>query len=61
MNEEEFGSIKLLKLKYRTREQIIQTFSRIDSAQKLGRPTLICENFKTLRKVFLNHAECFEI
>ena len=29
--------------------------------QKLGPPFLICRNFKTLRRVLLNHAECIEI
>ena len=61
MNEEEIVSIKLLKLKYRTGDQIIQTFWKIGSPQKLGRPSLICRNFKTLQKVLLNHAECIEI
>ena len=31
-------------------DQIIQTFSRIDSPKKLGRISLIWRNFKTLRK-----------
>ena len=29
--------------------------------QELGPPSLICRNFKTLRKVVLNHAEYIEI
>ena len=58
MNEDEFGSRKLLKLKYRRGDQIIQTFCKIGSPQKLGPPSLICRYFKTLRKVLLNHAEC---
>ena len=61
INGDEFGSIKLLKLKYRRGDQIIQTFCKIGSPQKLGAPSLICRNFKTLRKVLLNHAECIEI
>ena len=61
MNDKEFGFRKLLKLKYRTRDQIIQTFCKIGSPQKLGPPSLICRNFKTLKKVLLNHAECIEI
>ena len=61
MNDDEFGSIKLLKLKYRRGDQIIQTFCKIGSPQKLGPPSLICRNFKTLKKVLLNHAECIEI
>ena len=61
MNDGEFGSRKLLKLKYRRGDQIIQTFCKIGSPQKLGPPSLICRNFKTLRKVFLIHAEWTEI
>ena len=36
MNDEEFGSIELLRLKYRRGDQIIQTFCKIGSRQKLG-------------------------
>ena len=36
MNDEEFGSIKLLKLKYRRGDQIIHTFCKIGSLLKLG-------------------------
>ena len=36
MNDYEFGSMKLLKLKYRRRDQIIQNFCKIGSPQKLG-------------------------
>ena len=54
MNDIEFGSVKLLRLKYRREDQIIQTFCKIGSPQKLGPPSLICRNFKTLRKVVLN-------
>ena len=61
MNDEEFGSIKLLKLKYRRGDQIIQTFSKIGSTQKLGPHSLISRNFKTLRKVLLNQAESIEM
>ena len=61
MNDEEFGSKKLLKLKYRRGDQIIQTFCKIGSPQKLGPPSLICRNFRTLRKVLLNHAEYIEM
>ena len=57
MNDEEFGSIELLKLKYRRWDQIIQTFCKIGSPQNLGVPFLISRNFKILRKVLLNHAE----
>ena len=58
MNDKEIVSIKLLKLKYRRGDQIIQTFCKIGSPQKLGPPSLICRNFKTLQKVLLNHEEC---
>ena len=50
MNDREFGSIKFLKLKYRRVDQIIQTFCRIGSPQKLSPPSLICRNFKSLTK-----------
>ena len=29
--------------------------------KKLGRPSLISRNFKILKRVLLNHAECIEI
>ena len=61
INDEEFGSIKLLKLKYRKGDQIIQTFCKIGSPKKLGPPSLIWGNFRTLRKVLLNHAEYIEM
>ena len=57
MNDGEFGSIELLRLKYRSGDQIIQTFCEIGSTQKLGPPSLICTNLKTLRKAFHIHAE----
>ena len=58
MNDEEFGSIKFLKLKYRRVDQIIETFWRIGSPQKLGAPSfveisrapLFCRNLKSLTK-----------
>ena len=57
INDQDSRSIKLLNLKYRRVEQIIQTFSKISSSEKWGSSFLICRNFKTLRKVLLNHAE----
>ena len=33
MNDEEFGSLKFLKLKYRRGDQLIQPFCRIGSAE----------------------------
>ena len=61
INCEEFESKKLLKFKYRRGDQIIQTFCKIGSHQKLDPPSLICRNFKTVRKSFLIHAEWTEI
>ena len=42
-------------------DQIIQTFCKIDSPQKLGPLSLICKYLKTMRKVLLHHAECIKI
>ena len=61
MSDDEFASIKLLKWKYSREDQIIQSFCKICSSQKLGPPSLICRNFKTLSKVLLNHAEQIEM
>ena len=61
MNGEEFRSLKLLKLKYGTGDKIIQTFCKFASTKKLDPPSLVCRNYKTLRKVFLNHAECIDL
>ena len=60
MNDEEFCSLKFVKLKYRRGDQIIQSFCRIASPKKLGPPSLICGNCKSMRKVLLNHPECIE-
>ena len=60
MNYEEFWSKKLLKLKNRRADQIIQTFCKIGSSQKLDPPSLTCRNLGTLSKIFLNHAESTE-
>ena len=46
MNDEEFGSGKLLRLKYRREDEIIQTFYKIGSSQKLDPPSLIYTNLK---------------
>ena len=59
MNDEEFGSGKLLKLKERRGDQI-QTFCKIGSPQKLGPPSLICRKLKTVREVLLNHTKWIE-
>ena len=60
INDEEFESKGLLKLKYRRVDQIIQTFCKIDSPQKLGPPSLIYRNMKTLRQVLLNHTNALK-
>ena len=41
--------------------EIIQTFCRIAPPNKFGPPSLIYWNFKTLRNILLNKAECIEI
>ena len=61
INDAEFVSKKLLKLKYRKENQIIQTLCKIGSTQKLDPSTLICRIFKTLWKVLLHHEKNIEI
>ena len=61
MSENEFGSRKLFKLNNRRGDEIIQTFWKIGSSWKLGPPSFICRNFKTLRKVLMIHAKSIEI
>ena len=61
MNDEVFGSIELLRLKYRREDHIIATFCQFVSNQKLAPPSFISRNFTTLRKVLLIHAEITEI
>ena len=61
MNDEEFGSIELLRLKHKRGHQRIQTFFKIGSPKKLGPLSLILRNIKALRKVLLIHAECTDI
>ena len=61
MNDERFKSRKFLKLKYRRGDQIIKIFYKIGSPQKLGFPSLVCTNSKTLRELLLNHVEYIEI
>ena len=60
MNDEKSGSKKKLKLKYRIGDQIIETFCQIGFPQKLGPPSLISRNFRTLRQVLLVHVEITE-
>ena len=61
MNDEEFASLELLRLKYRMGYQMIQTFCKIVSPTEIGPHSLIYTNLKTLREVLLNHAKCIEI
>ena len=61
MNNEEFGSIELLRLKYRRGDKIIQTFCKIGSPQKLGHLSLISRNLMALRRRPLDHAEYIEM
>ena len=61
INDEEFWSKKLLKLENRRGDQIIPTFCKIGSPQKLAPPSLTWGNFRTLRTVLLNHAEDIEM
>ena len=61
MNDEEFGTRKLLKLKYRKGDQIIETFCKIGSPPKLDPFSFITGKFRNLRKVLLIHEEITEI
>ena len=55
MNDEEFSSLKISKLKYRRGDQII------NSPKEIGPHSLVVGNLKALRKVLLNQLECIEI
>ena len=49
MKDKEFSSLKILKLKCRKGDQIIWTFCKIGSPQKIVLPpSLFCRNFKIL-------------
>ena len=65
MNDDEIGSLKAMKLKYRRRDQVIQIICENGPPPlpppKLGHFFLICRNLKSLRKVILNQAEYIEI
>ena len=50
MNDEQFGSFKLLKLKYRRGDQIIQPFCRTDSLQELRSPLFYLKKFQKSEK-----------
>ena len=49
-DHEEFGSLKLLKLKYRTGDQIIQPFCRIRSPQEIRSPLFNLRKFEKYEK-----------
>ena len=50
MNEQELGSLKFLKLKYRKGDQIIQPFSRIGSLQEFRSPVLSLSKYWKIEK-----------
>ena len=61
MNNKEFGSFKLLKLKYRRGKEIIQPFWRIASPKEIRSSVLNLRKFQNLHKELVNHVECTEI
>ena len=50
MNDDEFGSFKLLKFKYRRGDQIIQLFYRIGSPQEIRSPLFNLTKFRKPEK-----------
>ena len=50
MNNEKFGSLKLLKLKYRRGDQIIQSFCRISSSKEIRSPLFNLWKFEKSEK-----------
>ena len=50
MNDKEFGFFKCLKLKYRRRDQIIQSFCRIGSPQEIRSPLFNLKKFSKTDK-----------
>ena len=50
MNDEEVGSFKLLKLKYKRGDQIIQPFSRISSPKQIRLPLFYLKKFQKPQK-----------
>ena len=50
MNDDDFGSFKFQKLKYRRRDQIIQLFCRIGSTQEIRTPLLNLRKFQKPEK-----------
>ena len=64
MNDKEFGFIEPLISKYRrgvgpTNSDIMENWLP-PPPPKLDPPSFISRNFKTLKKVLPNHAECIE-
>ena len=57
----QFRPTKFLKLKYRRGDEIIQTFCKVGSPEKLVPPSSISPNFKSATKVLQNHAQYIEI
>ena len=51
MKDEEFGSLKLLKLKYRIRKQLIQQFCRIGFHQEIRSPLCNLRKFEKSEKI----------
>ena len=58
MNDRKFGSLKLLKLKYRSVDQIIQPFCRIGSPQEIRSPLF---NLMSFQKTEKSTAELFRM
>ena len=50
MNDDEFGSLKFLKLKYRRGDEIIQLFWRIVSSQEMRSPLFNLRKFQKAEK-----------
>ena len=50
LDDEEFGSLQLLKLKYRMGDQIIQPFCRIGSPQEIRSPLFKLRKFEKTEK-----------
>ena len=50
MDDEEFGSLKFLKLKYRRGDQRIQPFCRIGSPQEIRSPLFNLRKFEKTEK-----------
>ena len=50
MNDKEFGSFKLVKLKYKKGDQIIQSFCRIGSLQEIRSPFVNLSKFQKAEK-----------